>query len=230
MMDSKYSNNFKILDRVDAANKLLSILPLELMQDEKWQLIAISSGSVAIVDIIASKISLSYDLLFTKEILAPNNKECTIAIVSEAQEIVMNKKLADSFAISEDYIFGEAKRRYEKDIINYIYQYRKGEHISSLENKMILLVDQGCESGMTMLCAIKSALKLKAKKVSIALPVMPKNIYKGLEAMVDKIYVNHKIEDFIDIDYYYKDLNDLSSKEVQDIIKNSKYYLPYNKT
>ncbi len=219
--------NFKILNRVDAANKLLSILPIEMMQDEQWQLLAISTGSVEIVDMMASKIGLMYDLFFTQTICAPNNKECIIAMVSETQEIVMHKRVADSFGISEDYIFGEAKRRYEKDIINYIYQYRKGEHIGSLKDKRVLLVDQGCESGMSMLCAIKSVLSLGVKKVSIAIPIMPKNIYKGLEAMVDKVYVNHKIEDFIDVEYYYKELNELTFEQIQKIIKNSNYYLPY---
>ena len=89
--------------------------------------------------------------LLTEPILAPNNPELAIAMVSETEEVVMHKALIDAFEINEDYVYGEANRKYEEEVLSYVYKYRKGKDLISLKGKYVILADECIETGLTMM-------------------------------------------------------------------------------
>ncbi len=216
----------KFKNRADATIKLLEVLPQKRMHDEKWLLVAISAGAVPLVNAIADRLQLDYDLLFTEPIYAPNNSECVVAMVSETEEIVIHDRLVKSFDINLEYIYGEAHRKYEEKILKYVYKYRKGGLIGSLKNKKVLLVDEGCETGITLLCSLKTVINAGAKIVSFATPILPNDVFLNLEAIVDDIYSVYKINDFVNLEYHYENIKKMESEEVKQIVQSSKNYLP----
>ena len=119
--------NLMFENEIDAAEKLLEILPADLRKNDKFLLIASSLESIVLVNLLAKKLEIGYEFLFTESIYAPNNPECVIACVSETQEIVMVEELVQSFGISLEYIYGQGNRRYEEKILKNVYKYRKGE-------------------------------------------------------------------------------------------------------
>ena len=216
-------------DRESAALKLLDILPIEIMQKEDWLVVAISGEGVPIADKIANKLGLYYDLLFTEAVYAPNNKECEIAMVGETEEIVIFDEWVESFGINLDCIYGEARRKYDERILKYVYKYRKGDLIGSLEGKNVLLVDEGCETGLTVLTAIKTAIKAKAKSVAYATPIIPSNVATSLETVTDEVFTVYRVANFVNVDFYYKTTQLMDSDGIKKIIENSPNYLPLQK-
>ena len=142
----RYKNILK--NRIDAAEKLKDVIPMTRLKEESWKIIAVSRAGLEVASLIKGKLDNEIDYLFSQAIMAPNNDECEIARVSETEEIVINEKLVSSFEIQYDYIYGEAHRKHEEKILSYVYQYRKGRHFLSVENEVILLVDDGSETGM----------------------------------------------------------------------------------
>jgi putative phosphoribosyl transferase len=216
-------------NRQEAAKDLLAILPEDELKRDDWIILALSRGGAIISEYLAKSLGINYDIFIVKPILATNNDECQIAMVSETKEIVINEPLVKSFGISEDYIFGEAKRVFDDNILKDIYSFRDSLPLSDIGGKMVLLVDEGCESGLSTMCAIKSTLNLNTKKVSIAVPVIADDLYHVLDLKVDNIYTNHKIENFIEVKEYYRELERPSRKEIKSILQNSKNYLPFKK-
>lgn len=216
-------------DRDDASMKLLEILPTQKMQDEDWLIVAISLQAVPIAEKIAKKLKLYYDILFTEPILAPSNSECEIAMVSESQEIVIHKSLIESFGIEIEYVYGEALRKYEEKILKYVYRYRKGELIKSLKNRNILLVDEGCETGIVALTSIKTAMKSGASSVIYATPLIATNVALDLENVADEVYTVFHTANFVNVDFYYKENEKLSSSEIKRVVEESQHYLPFRK-
>ena len=216
-------------NRADATTKILDILPRVKIIEKSSLIVCISTQAIPIANMIATRLSLNYDLLFSEPICAPNNKDCIIGMVSETQEIVLHRELVDSFEISLDFIYAEAHRRYEESILPKVYKYRKGDLISSLDQKNILLVDDGSETGMTIMSAIKTVMKSGARSVVYATPILSIDVARLLEPVTDEIFFVHKVLNFIDIEFYYKAEKELSTDEVLQIISNSKYYLPFQK-
>lgn len=213
----------------DATLKLLEILPTKRMQDENWLIVAISFNAVVMAEFIAKKLNLNYDILFSEPIFAPNNLENPIAMVSELEEIVIHENLIKSFDIHKEYIYGEAHRKYEERILKSVYKYRKGEFIVSLKGKNILLIDKGCESALTVFTAIKTAIKAEANSVFFGVPMVPTSLEPDLESSTDEVYTLYHIANFVDADFYYEKKDEITQEEIDDILQNSKHYLPLQK-
>jgi putative phosphoribosyl transferase len=182
--------------------------------------IGVSEGGVYFADQISKAIDAQMDILLTEPILAPNNPELVIAMVSETEEVVMHKALVDAFEINEDYVYGEAHRKYEEEVLSYVYKYRKGKDLISLEGKYVVLADECIETGLTMMVALKSVIARGAKNIYIATPILDKGVYQNLLTVCDGVFCPHKIQDYISIEYYYKDFQRLDFEEISSIINN----------
>ena len=219
-MQTSTNLNIYFDDRDDAAYQLMKELPIELFEENKPVVIGVSEGGVYFADKIAKKVNGDMDILLTESILAPNNENLAIAMVSETEEVVMHKALIDTFGISEDYVYGESQRKYEEEILSYVYKYRKGKEITSLEGRYIILVDECVETGLTMMVALKSVIARGAKNIYIATPILDKTVYKNLLNVCDGVFCPHKIEDYISIEYYYNSFDPLTFEEIMKTIES----------
>lgn len=198
-----------------AAFRLLDVLPIESMKLEEWTVIAASYGGVPIAKIIANRLESNFDILFTSKIMAPNNEDCEIAIVTETEEVVIHEELAKSFEISLDFIFEKSKSIYEKQLLKTVKLYREDATIKSLENKNVLLVDEGLNTGLTMMACIKTAINLGAKSVSVATPILPSASVPTIESIADDLYYVKKLDHFIFIDFYYDKLENINFEDIK---------------
>jgi putative phosphoribosyl transferase len=209
----QYKNILK--NRQDAAKKLSEVIPMQRLKDESWKIIAVSKGGLELGSFLKGKFKNSLDFLFSESIMAPNNSECEIARVSEGEEIVINEMLVAAFEIQYDYIYGEAHRKHEEKILSYIYQYRKGRHFPSLENQVVLLVDEGSETGLKFMTALKVILSMRPKAVYIAVPVLPTDVLELLEPFSDDVYFLHDIEDYVETSLYYEELENIDEEKIE---------------
>lgn len=209
----KIQNLFK--DRVDAADQLIKILPIDKMVAESWFIIATSLGGVPIANIIAKALRAECDLMFTEKILAPLNKDCEIAIVTESEEVVIHEELVKCFEIELDYVFAVAKELKKNVITKKILTYKNDRPLANLSDKNVLLVDEGLNTGLTMMACIKTAINLGAKSVSVAVPVLPEATIVDIELIADDLYCVHKIGHFVSIDTYYENLEEIKLENLQ---------------
>ncbi len=217
-MLSDSNPNIYYEDREDASRQLIEMLPVELLEKNETVVIGVSEEGVYFADQIAKAIDVQMDILLAEPVLAPNNPELAIAMVSETEEVVMHKALIDAFEIHEDYVYGEAHRKYEEEVLAYVYKYRKGKDLVSLRGKYVVLVDECIETGLTMMVALKSVIARGAKNIYIATPMLDRTVYQNLLTVCDGVFCPHKIKDYISIEYYYKEYERLDSAEILSII------------
>jgi len=206
-------------NRKDAADKLIGTLPLDLLRDNETVVIGVSEGGVYFADQIARATDAQMDLLLTEPVMAPNNHELAIAMVSETEDLVMHKALIDSFGINEDYVYAEAQRKYEEEVLSYVYKYRKGKELASLRGKYVVLADECIETGLTMMVALKSVIGEGAKNIYIATPILDSAVYENLLSVCDGVFCPYKIQDYISIEYYYKEFGPLEYEDVMQIVE-----------
>ena len=115
-------SELKFENQLDAADKLFEILPKNELISGDYVLICSSLDSIVLTDRVARALGLSYELLFSEQITAPNNPECEVGMVSETEEIVINEELINAFNITLDFIYGEAHRKYEEKILKNVYR------------------------------------------------------------------------------------------------------------
>ena len=206
-------------NREVAAYRLLDILPIDSMRLEDWTVISSSYGGFEIAKIVAKALNSKYDMMFSEKIYAPNNEDCEIAVVTEHEEVLIHEELIKAFDISLDYVYSKSKKVYEESIINTVNKFRHGEKIQEFENKNVLIVDEGINTGLTMMACIKTAINLKAKSISVATPILPTASIPTIESIADDLYFIKKLDHFVEIDFYYDSLDDVSFEDLEKIIK-----------
>ena len=217
-------NRYKhiLKNRADAGKKLTDVIPMQRVKEEDWKLIAVSGGGLDLASHIRGRYSNKIDFLFSESIMAPNNNKCEVARVSEREEIVINENLVSTFEIKYDYIYGEAHRKHEEKILSYIYQYRKGRHFPSMSNEVVLLVDEGSETGMKLMTALKTVLAQKPKAVYIAVPVLPSDVLELLEPFADDVFFLHDIDDYVETSLYYEELEKIDEDTIEKLLEEEK--------
>jgi putative phosphoribosyl transferase len=191
-------------NRQEALERLLSILDIKTLDD--MLIISISErGNFYARELALKGGLLEGDFLFIEEIKSPENKMTSLGAISETRDYVLIDELIKSFEITDDYVFNEAQRVYEEKILQNIYKFRGGESIISLHNRNVLLVDEGANTGLTLLCAIKSCISKQVASINVALPVIAKETARNIEKLVDNTFFVYEIEDYVDTDFYFKE-------------------------
>ncbi|MEA3418606.1 MAG: phosphoribosyltransferase family protein [Campylobacterota bacterium] len=218
-MQNDLNPNFLFEGREAAAKELIDILPLGRFESKNSVVIGVSESGVYFAEKISKALKTRMDILLTEPILAPNNPELAIAMVSETEEMVKHKALIDAFGIDEDYVYSEGHRKYEEDVLSYVYKYRKGVPLRPLKGKQVILVDECVETGLTMMVAIKSMIEMEARSVYVAVPVLDQAVYENLLSLCDGVFCPHRIRDYISIEYYYREHDRLDFDELEKIIE-----------
>ena len=205
-------------NRIAAATELKELLPLPKMHKDQWRLVAVSKGGVAIAQAINDRMHLEIDWMLGDSIMAPHNPSCELGRVSEREEIVINDDLVKAFGVQYDYIYGEAHRKHEEKILAMIYHFRKGRPLGSLKGQNVLLLDQGTESGLKLMCAIKTILNMGPNALYVAVPVMPVEVYEAIEPLCDELFCPHILDDYIETSCYYSELDEIPDETIIKII------------
>jgi len=194
------------INREDASSKLIESLPIDILKSNETVVLATSEEGLFFAENIAKELECKRDILFNEPIYSNINPTLVIARVGETEEIVMANALIEAFEISKDYIYSKAQQVHKNDILEDINRYRDGLTLSKLNNKFVLLVDEAIETGLTIMTAIKTVIALGAKNVFVAVPILDNTIYKKLINICDDLFCPYRVDDYISIEYYYKDL------------------------
>jgi len=201
-------------DRAAAVNALMEVLPTGKMIKEKWKLVAISKEGVVMATLLNKRKLLDIEWLMGENILAPHNPECELGRISETEALVINDKLLEVFEIQYDYVYGEARRKHEERILSKIYHYRKGRPLPSLKGENVLLIDEGAQTGLKLLCAIKSVLAMGPNALYAATPVMPTSVFEAIDPLCDAVYCPYILDDYIETSCYYSALEPIADEQI----------------
>jgi putative phosphoribosyl transferase len=193
-------------DRYDASIKLIPLL--EKYKNDKSIILAIPRGGVPIGYYIARAFHFPMDLLLTKKIGHPLNKELAIGAVSLEDEIIDNYPyIPDEYIENQIIEIRESlKQRYKKFLGN--------RSPIDLKDKTVIIVDDGIATGNTLLAAIKMIRSRFPKKIIVAVPVAPTDSAKKISDQVDELICPLITNDFVGVGGYYLDFYQVSDEEV----------------
>lgn len=193
-------------NRQDASLKLISLL--DKFKNDKCVILAIPRGGVPIGYYIARKFHFPMDLLLTKKIGHPLNKEVAIGAVSLENEIIDDYPYISKGYIDDQIleIRGALKKRYEKFVDN--------RTPVNVKNKTVIIVDDGIATGNTLLAAIKMIRGKSPKKIVVAVPIAPTDSAQKIGDNVDEFICPLITDDFIGVGGYYMDFSQVSDEEV----------------
>lgn len=212
-------------DRTDAAKQLaerLYWLKNEIQENKSSVVIvAVPRGGVVIGNIIASELGAKLDLVVSRKIGAPFNPELAIGAVMPDGSYFLND-VAEMMNVSQDYIESQIEKEV-KEIDRRLIEFRGNrEYYNILEDKIVVLVDDGIATGATILASAKWIKdKHNCKQLIIAVPLAPREILEDLNRAADKVMVLYTPEPFGAVGRFYHDFNQVSDDEVKEMMKKN---------
>jgi predicted phosphoribosyltransferase len=199
-----------IKDRMEAG--LLLSEKLKKYQDSNTVVLAIPRGGVPIGHEIAKRLHLPLDIILSKKIGHPFNKEFAIGAVSLASTIVDEQP-----DIPKEYIENETNRL--RELLRQKYKlYRGNRKPIAVDGKNVIIVDDGIATGNTLTLSIAMLRKKNPAKIIVAVPVLPYDSLKKFEQNTDEFIYLIASKSFRGVGGFYENFYQVQDNEVMEML------------
>lgn len=203
-------------NRRDAGNQLAEKLTVN--QPENTVVLALPRGGVPLAIEISKRHSIPFDVVHAKKIVHPLQREFAIGAIAEKGETILNTEVD----VEQTWIDQEV-HRVREEIARRRDLYDTFLEQEPLEEKEIILVDDGIATGMTMFAAIEAIKNQQPNKITVAVPIIPEDTYNHLKTLVDDIIYIEVPEQFLGaVGAYYQQFPQISDEEIPTMIKQLK--------
>lgn len=141
--------------------------------------------------------------------------------MAEDGTTILDDELVRTLQISKAYIGKEVEKQ-KIEIKRRLLRYRGDMPYPILENREVIVVDDGVATGSTLKAAIMSIRKKGAKKIIVAVPVGPAHTVSELKRIVDNVVCLQTPEPFYAIGEFYDDFEQTEDDEVIKLLEMSK--------
>lgn len=186
-------------------------------QEDSWLVLAIPRGGVVTGDIIATSLGLNLDVVVAKKIGHPSNPEFAIGAVMHDGSFISNEAVVSLSDVPHQYLTDNISiltREIDRRLMKF-----RGSKVYDLSGKVVVLVDDGIATGMTMFAAIKWLKTQQLKGIIVAIPVGPRDTIQALKETVDEVIVLHSPAIFGAVGAFYEDFSQVSDDEVVEIMQ-----------
>ncbi|HJS54963.1 MAG TPA: phosphoribosyltransferase family protein [Chitinophagaceae bacterium] len=193
-------------DRIEAG--ILLAAKLKKYKNDKGIVLAVPRGGVPVAYAVAMELNFPIELVLTKKIGHPANKEYAIGAASLYDYFIVPHE-----EVSEEYIQKELSeiRSRLKEMHRKFMGDREPE---ALEGKTIIVIDDGIATGNTLLGSVKVLRKSKPGKIVIAVPVASESAVERLSEEVDEVVTILIPEVFYGVGAFYEDFREVTDEEV----------------
>ena len=193
-------------DRKEAG--FLLALKLKKYKDEPGIVLAVPRGGVPVAYEVAKELGFPIEVILTKKIGHPMNKEYAIGAASLSGYFILPHE-----NVSEQYIQQEVKSIRSR--LKEMYQIFMGDREpENLEGKTVIIIDDGIATGNTLLGTVNLLRKSNPGKIIIGVPVASESAVQKLSKEVDEVVAVLIPEELYGVGAFYENFEQVSDKEV----------------
>ena len=202
----------EILKDREEAGLLLSE-KLKKYQDSNTIILAVPRGGVPVGYEIAKRLNLPLDIVLSKKIGHPFNKEFAIGAVS------MDSMIIDEHPdVPNDYVEKEILR--QRELLQDKYKlYMGNREPLDVKGKNVIIVDDGIATGNTLLACIEMLRKRKPSKIIVAVPVLPIETVNVFQQKADEFIYLIASKYFRGVGGFYEQFGQVEDEEVISMLK-----------
>lgn len=201
----------------ESAGELLAKRLADYKNKQDMIVLGIPRGGVVVAFEIAKKLRLPLDIVVTRKIGAPFQKELALGAVDPAGQVVWEEGLLEDLGFKIQDLRDEVSTQLN-EIERREKLYRASKPPLDVENKEVILVDDGIATGATMLSSIRYLKSVGASRVLVAVPVVAEEVMKKISLQTDKMVVLHAPEFLGAVGSFYEDFSPVSDQEVIELL------------
>ena len=196
----------------------ISLLPKVDLQNAV--VLALPRGGVPVARAISKKLEIPFDVLIVRKIGHPFHPEYGIGAVTENDIVWMDPEALGLSKITQEQI-SEIQEQEKKEVQRRAIVYRKGRPLPDLNNKTVILVDDGLATGVTARVAGLYVKSKGAAKTILAIPICSGNTAQRLRSEIDHVICLNTPTFFQSVGEFYKNFEQLTDDEVLNLLSQT---------
>lgn len=182
--------------------------------------LGIPRGGVVVAAPVARELGGDLDVVIARKLGAPGNPELAVGAVVEGGETHINRSVALSLSVGDEYL-EEERARQLRLIEQRAARYRAMRPLIPRGGRDVIVVDDGVATGATMIATLQGLRAARPASLGIALPVGPEETLEALARVADEVVVLSAPYHFQAVGQFYEIFDQVEDAEVADLLRNA---------
>lgn len=206
-------------DREEAGRRLADRLAeLEL---HRPVVLALPRGGVPVAAPVAAALDAPLDVLVARKVGAPGHTEFGIGAIAEGSDEVVTSDAAARVGVSPEQMDSLAAAERE-ELERRVRLYRGDAELPELQDRDVLLVDDGLATGVTAEAALRSLRRTEPRRLILAVPVAAPDTAVRLSVLADEVVCLERPPDFGAVGYWYEVFDQTTDDEVIGLLEDAR--------
>jgi predicted phosphoribosyltransferase len=191
--------------------------------------LALPRGGVPVAFEVAQALGAPLDVFVVRKLGVPGCEELAMGAIASGGARVLNPNVLRQLRDPATSL-AEATARETAELARREQQYRKGRPALDVQDKTVIVVDDGLATGATMRAAVAALRQLAARRVVVAVPVGDPGSCAQLRREVDEVICAITPAAFEAVGQFYEDFAQTTDEQVRNLLAHSSVQRPMRRT
>jgi len=203
-------------DRLHAGRELARLLQPYARRPDVTVL-GLPRGGVPVAAEVARTLGVPFDVFIVRKLGVPGHEELGFGAIAQGGVQVLNEPLIHDLAMPREVVERVAARE-QLELERRDTLYRGGRPSPPIQDRVVILVDDGLATGATMEAAVTALRRLQPARVVVAVPVGARETCDRLSAIGDEVICAATPDPFDAVGLWYDDFSQTTDEEVRALL------------
>ncbi len=206
-------------DRRDAGRRLAEHLRAYATRDDVVVL-ALPRGGVPVAFEVARQWKAPLDIFVVRKLGVPGHEELAMGAIASGGVLVLNQEVVTSLKIPDQAVERVADEE-RQELARREQAYRNHRPAPELQERSVILVDDGLATGASMHSAVEGLRKQSPQQIVVAVPVAAQQTIEKLRPEVDDLVCAEVPEAFYGVGQWYEDFRQTTDEEIRTLLQQA---------
>lgn len=187
--------------------------------------LALPRGGVPVAVEVARALDAPLDIFLVRKLGVPGHRELAMGAIASGGVRVLNEEVVRWYRIPEA-VIDETARAEQAELERRERAYRDGRSPVPIQDRVVLLIDDGLATGSSMRAAVQAARTQHPARIVVAVPVGAPDTCRDFADVADEIVCARTPERFSAVGEWYRDFSQTTDEEVRALLQHAPEPVP----
>ena len=212
-MDERFQN------RTEAGRRLAAALGRYAGRNDVLVL-GLPRGGVPVAFEIASALDAPLDVFIVRKLGLPGHEEFGIGAIAHGGMRIVDDSVLRAYGVDADTLDRITSREL-RELERREQLYRDGRPFPAIENRIVILVDDGLATGSTMRAAVAALREKHPREIVVAVPVGARETCASMATLADEVVCLETPDPFYAVGLWYVNFEQTEDQEVHELLERA---------